>query len=106
LAGALRGLAPHFPESLLPEALAAARGVRNEGYRAKVLSDLAPYLPEILPEALAVARAIGNEYFRAEALKALTAQLTPANVDLSFWQDVVRLWGLSLVLVSSKLFPT
>ncbi|REJ47563.1 MAG: hypothetical protein DWQ53_08155 [Microcystis flos-aquae DF17] len=40
-----------------------------------------------------VAREFGSESSRAEALKALTAQLTPANVDLSFWQDVLQALG-------------
>jgi len=40
-----------------------------------------------------VAREFGSESSRAEALKALTASLTPANVDLSFWQDVLQALG-------------
>jgi hypothetical protein len=48
---------------------------------------------EILPEALATARAIGNEYHRAEALQALTKVLTPANVDLSFWENALHALG-------------
>ncbi len=87
-------LAPHLPVSLLPEALEIARGIENEYNRAKALTGLAPYLPEsLLPEALEIARGIGGESDRAKVLKALTATLTPANVDLSFWQDVLQALG-------------
>ncbi|MFM6057972.1 MAG: apoptotic protease-activating factor, partial [Microcystis aeruginosa] len=55
---------------------------------------LAPHLPEsLLPEALEVTRAIGNRISRAKVLQALTKVLTPANVDLSFWQDVLHALG-------------
>ena len=57
------------------------------------MTGLAPHFPQLLPEALEVARGIGDEYSRAEVLKALTATLTPANVDLSFWQDVLQALG-------------
>jgi hypothetical protein len=58
------------------------------------LTGLAPHLPEsLLPEALEIARGIGSEEYRASALQALTATLTPANVDLSFWQDVLHALG-------------
>jgi hypothetical protein len=57
------------------------------------LTGLAPYLPEILPEALATAREIGDEYYRAKALQALTKVLTPANVDLSFWEKTFYALG-------------
>jgi hypothetical protein len=92
-ARALIGLAPYLPE-VLPEALEVARGIGYEEYRAEALTGLAPHLPEsLLPEALEVARGIGYEEYRAKALKALTATLTPANVDLSFWQDVLQALG-------------
>ncbi|RPH91284.1 MAG: hypothetical protein EHM73_03185 [Chroococcales cyanobacterium metabat2.561] len=48
---------------------------------------------EVLPEALEAARTIGTEYFRTEVLKALTARLTPANVDLSFWENTLHALG-------------
>jgi len=90
---ALTGLVPHLPE-VLPEALAVARGIGDEDNRALALTNLAPHLPvSLLPEALEIARGIGFEYHRALALKALTATLTPANVDLSFWQDVLHALG-------------
>ncbi|MFB2807360.1 NB-ARC domain-containing protein [Microcystis sp. BLCC-F209] len=97
-AKALTGLALHLPVSLpvslLPEALEIARGIGDEKDRAEALTGLAPYLPEsLLPEALEVARGIGNQSYRADVLKALTATLTPANVDLSFWQDVLQALG-------------
>jgi hypothetical protein len=57
------------------------------------LTGLAPHLPEILPEALATAREIGDEYYRAKALQALTKVLTPANVDLSFWEKTFYALG-------------
>jgi hypothetical protein len=91
-AEALTGLAPYLPE-ILPEALATAREIGDEYYRAKALTGLAPYLPEILPEALATAREIGDEYYRAKALQALTKVLTPANVDLSFWEKTFYALG-------------
>ncbi|GCA88469.1 NB-ARC domain-containing protein [Microcystis aeruginosa] len=92
-ARALTNLVPHLPE-VLPEALAVARGIGDGDSRALALTRLAPHLPEsLLPEALAVARGIGSEYHRADVLKALTATLTPANVDLSFWQDVLQALG-------------
>ncbi|MFM6664233.1 MAG: NB-ARC domain-containing protein [Microcystis panniformis] len=92
-ARALIGLAPHLPE-VLPEALEVARGIGNENSRAWALTGLAPHLPEsLLPEALEVARGIGNEYYRADVLKALTATLTPANVDLSFWENTLQALG-------------
>jgi len=47
----------------------------------------------LLPEALEVARGIGSEYHRADVLKALTATLTPANVDLSFWENALHALG-------------
>ena len=65
--------------------------IGEECERAEALTGLAPYLPEnLLPEALAIAKAGGNQDLRAETLKALTAQLTFANVDLSFRQDVLQ----------------
>jgi hypothetical protein len=89
----LTGLAPHLPESLLPEVLEIARAIGLEGYRASALTGLAPHLPEVLPEALEVARGIGDECHRASALQELTKVLTPANVDLSFWEKTFYALG-------------
>jgi hypothetical protein len=89
----LTKLAPHLPESLLPEALEIARGIEDESNRTEALTGLAPYLPEILPEALATAREIGNESNRAKALQALTKLLTLANVDLSLWEKTLHVLG-------------
>jgi hypothetical protein len=89
----LTGLAPYLPE-ILPEALATAREIGNEYYRAEALTGLAPYLPEnLLPEALATARGIGDESNRAKALQALTKLLTLANVDLSLWEKTLHVLG-------------
>ncbi len=91
---ALTNLAPHLPVSLLPEALEIARGIGDKFNRARALTRLAPHLPEyLLPGALEIARGIGSESNRADVLKALTATLTPANVDLSFWQDILHALG-------------
>jgi hypothetical protein len=89
----LTGLAPYLPENLLPEALATAREIGDESDRAKALTGLAPYLPEILPEALATAREIGNESDRAKALQALTKVLTPANVNRALWENTLHALG-------------
>ena len=89
----MTGLVPHLPE-VLPEALEAARGIGDGYHRARALIELAPHLPEyLLPKPLEIARGIGGEYSRAEALQALTATLTPANVDLSFWENALRALG-------------
>jgi hypothetical protein len=90
----LKAISPHLPSTLLPEALATAREIGHEYYRAMALTGLAPYLPEnLLPEALATAREIGNESHRAEALQALTKLLTLANVDLSLWEKTLHVLG-------------
>jgi hypothetical protein len=47
----------------------------------------------VLPEALEIARAIGRESDRAGALQVLTKVLTPANVDLSFWEKTLHALG-------------
>jgi hypothetical protein len=72
----LMALAPHLPEPLLREALAAARTLENMRDRARVLATLAPHLPEpLLREALAAARTLENAYVRADALAALIPHL-------------------------------
>ncbi|MBC7226280.1 MAG: AAA family ATPase [Thermoflexales bacterium] len=81
-AHALAGLAPHLPEELLREALAAAWKIGDASDRAEDLAGLAPHLPpelrsEALQEALAAAREIGWEYARAEALAGLAPHLPP-----------------------------
>ena len=62
-------------EKALQEALAAARAIQDERYRATALSALASNLPALLPEALAAARAIQSEQYRAIALSALADKL-------------------------------
>ncbi|CCI04006.1 NB-ARC domain-containing protein [Microcystis aeruginosa] len=76
-AKALTELVPYLPE-VLPEALEVARTIGNgyEYYRVKVLTGLAPHLPQnLLPEALEIARAIKLEGYRAEALTELVPYL-------------------------------
>jgi hypothetical protein len=46
-AEALSGLAPHLPETLLSQALAAALAIGHEYARAEALSRLAPHLTSI-----------------------------------------------------------
>ena len=58
------------------DALAAAREVPDEHYRAGALAGLAPHLPEaLLPDAFAAAREITDEGDRAHALTALELRL-------------------------------
>ncbi|MEH2254833.1 NB-ARC domain-containing protein, partial [Nostoc sp.] len=68
-------LTPNLQELALQKALAAARVIQSEDYRAIALSALADKLPDILPEALAAARVIQSEDYRAIALSALTDKL-------------------------------
>ncbi|MDB9429095.1 NB-ARC domain-containing protein [Microcystis aeruginosa CS-555/01A07] len=86
-------IAPYLPQNILSEALEIAMAIGSKKNRTIALAGLAPLLPDILNEALAIAKGIGSESERAKALKALTATLTPANVDLSFWQDVLHALG-------------
>jgi hypothetical protein len=73
---ALVALAPHLPETLLREALAAATAISDDRSRAEALTALAPHLPEtLLREALAAATAISNDLARATALTALAPHL-------------------------------
>ncbi|MCA2734398.1 NB-ARC domain-containing protein [Microcystis sp. M158S2] len=74
-AAGLRLITPYLPPTLLPEALAVAKAIGDEDYRAEALTGLAPYLPEILSEALEIARGIGDERYRAEALTGLAPHL-------------------------------
>ncbi|MGD1698800.1 hypothetical protein ACP6PM_02605, partial [Dapis sp. BLCC M229] len=89
-------LADKLPE-LLPEALAAARLIEDESYRAKVLSALADKLtPEILPEALAAARLIEDESYRAKVLSALADKLSqiPKTQLYPLWQNTLHTLSL------------
>jgi len=79
-AAALVGLVPHLPVVLLPEALAAARAIKDVRYRAEALTGLVPHLPQsvsetVLTEALAAARAIEHEWYRTQALAGLAPHL-------------------------------
>jgi hypothetical protein len=82
-----------LPPPKLLKIVREAKAKMEEKNRSKALRRLSPHLPEIFPEALEIAKEIGSEFKRAEALQALTATLTPANVDLSFWQDVLQALG-------------
>ncbi|MFS0519093.1 hypothetical protein ACEYW6_30960, partial [Nostoc sp. UIC 10607] len=65
-----------LPHDLLPEALAAAREIQDEGHRTDALNSLAAILPhDLLPEALAAAREIQSDSSRAYALSSLAAIL-------------------------------
>ncbi|HUX77182.1 MAG TPA: hypothetical protein VMY40_11135 [Anaerolineae bacterium] len=73
-------LAPHLPERLREEALAAAQKIRNADDRVEALISLAPHLPDplreqVLREALAAAREIRWDQARAEVLGSLAPHL-------------------------------
>ena len=79
--GADGELAPQLPEPLLQEALAAARAIKEEQFRADVLRGLALQLSEplrmtALQEALIAARTIKEERGRADMLTKLALQLS------------------------------
>jgi hypothetical protein len=60
----------------LEEALKAARSLPDEGYRARILVELAPHLPAaLLAEALAAARHLDDDGGRARTLASLAAYL-------------------------------
>ncbi|NEO07811.1 MAG: hypothetical protein F6K51_20555 [Moorea sp. SIO3I8] len=75
----LRELAPHLPKSLLPQALAEARNLLDDGahsYRTTALSGLVPYLPKtLLQEALTSARSIRDDWKRVKILSGLVPYL-------------------------------
>ncbi|MBP5974520.1 hypothetical protein HW132_17735 [Brasilonema sp. CT11] len=75
LAELVNYLPPNLEKLALSEALAAAREIQKEYYRANVLRALAEKLPEVLPEALAAAREIQSESSRANVLRALAEKL-------------------------------
>jgi hypothetical protein len=68
-------LAPYLPETLLPQALTAARAVQHEPARASALSALAFHFPYVLPEALEAVLAVQDERERAWALEKLAPYL-------------------------------
>jgi NTP pyrophosphatase (non-canonical NTP hydrolase) len=76
-ASVLSELAPYLPESLLSEALEIAYDLYGQSdwgegyYYVRVLTGLAPRLPEVLPQALDVAYEIKDYYARAMALTGL-----------------------------------
>lgn len=73
-------LASDLPDSLLGKALTMVRGIANEYYRIRALSDVAAHLPEpegeqVLAEALAAVGAITDEHSRTDALGYLAPHL-------------------------------
>ncbi len=77
LAALVPMLARKAPEAL-PDALQAARSIRDADDRARALAALAPHLPpDLLAEALQAARSIASDRYRAEALAALAPHLPP-----------------------------
>ncbi|BAY43590.1 regulatory protein [Scytonema sp. HK-05] len=69
-------LPPNLKELALSKALAAAKLIQDERYRATALAALADKLPrDLLPEALAAAKLIQDERYRATALAALADKL-------------------------------
>ncbi|MGB7439848.1 MAG: NB-ARC domain-containing protein [Coleofasciculaceae cyanobacterium] len=88
----LKTIIKYLPSSLLPEALAVARAIGDEKYRAEALQSLAPHLPEVLPEALDAARAIVYVKYRAEALVGLAPHLPRSLLPQAL--DATRALGL------------
>jgi hypothetical protein len=76
-AQAFEKLLPFLPPELLPEALVAAREIKDADDRARALTALAERFPEVLPEVLAAAREIKYADARARALTALAERLPP-----------------------------
>ncbi len=74
---------------MLAAALAAAQGIENERYRARVLTSLAPQLTgeQVLAAALAAAQDIEDADARADALTSLAPQLTGEQVLALPWRQ-------------------
>jgi hypothetical protein len=92
-----RSRGPNCSATTLDEALTAARQVRDEHHRARVLAVVAAQLgpggcEKALEEALVSAR-LGNEWSRADALRALADQLPPDSAGLGdrIWSEALRL---------------
>ncbi|MHC5854060.1 NB-ARC domain-containing protein [Nostoc sp.] len=86
-------LPPSLKELALEKALAAAKLIQSEYYRASALTALADKLPpELLPEALAAAKLIQSESNRASALTALAMPLSEMPTTLLFtsWQQTLH----------------
>jgi NB-ARC domain/APAF-1 helical domain len=79
-ASAIGKLAPYLPKSILPQALEAARSIKNACYRVEALAALALRIPELWPEALEVARSIENAHYRVEALEILLPRLPKSTL--------------------------
>ncbi len=79
-AEALIALAPHLPESLLPDALTAASQIEDQYYRVRALIRLALRLPleqqaSVWTQAFAAATQITNVYNRVEVLTSIIPHL-------------------------------
>jgi hypothetical protein len=69
----LRQLAPHLPESFLPQVLEMARSIEDKDLRADALRGLAARFPTVLPEALEATLATQDMTDRAGALRELAS---------------------------------
>jgi len=79
-AEALGKIAPHLPDTLLPQALEAALAIADENFRVLALSDIFLHLPENLRlKVLAALLAIQNEQNQAFVLSRITPYL-PENL--------------------------
>ncbi|MEO1390282.1 MAG: NB-ARC domain-containing protein [Cyanobacteria bacterium J06634_6] len=68
-------LIPHLPTDQLPKVLTAVRDIQSDQVRAKALTALIPYSPEVTSEALLAARSIEGARVRTKLLTALIPHL-------------------------------
>ena len=96
-------LPPNLKELGLLKALAAAREIQDESYRAIALSSLADKLPDLLPEALAAAREIQDESYRAIALSSLADKLPDLLPEALAAAKEIQddMWGSRAIALSS-----
>lgn len=77
-------LIPHLPSDLLILALAEARKIQDQYYRAYALAYLASHLPQLRQEALEAVQAIPNEWYRDHFLS------TNPLIDLApHWSEIL-----------------
>ena len=81
-AEAIIGLLPQLEDRQLPEALVAARTIKDQWSHARVLSTLTERLPELAREALSAAWAIEDEWSRAHMLIELAQRLPEGKLGL------------------------
>jgi hypothetical protein len=78
-------LAPHLPEPLLAEALAATREIGDDEVRTAALAELAPHLSEpLLLEALTAAVQTPDHEVRLASLRALAPYLPGPLLEIAF----------------------